>query len=199
MPSMTPERALKLSAVLRKRQPDVTVVLENVFDPHNIAAVMRTCDAIGAQEVYAITDRIPPRSNWGYRSSRSANKWVDLHPFHDRVECMEAVRARYPRVLGSRMASGTPSLYETELTMPVAVVFGNEKYGVSEWMAESCDGWFEIPQFGMISSLNVSVACAVTLYELLRQRVASGLYEGSRMPEGRYANILRKWSGGNDP
>jgi tRNA (guanosine-2'-O-)-methyltransferase len=62
-------------------------------------------------------------------------------------------------------------------------------------MAESCDGWFEIPQFGMVSSLNVSVACAVTLYELLRQRTFTGLYEGSRMPEDRSMEIMRRWSG----
>lgn len=192
---MTPERAFKLNAVLAKRQPDVTVVLENVFDPHNIAAVMRTCDAVGVQEVYAITDRIPPRSNWGYRSSRSANKWVDLHAFHDRVECMKAIRDRYPRLLGSRLAPATASLFETGLTDPVALVFGNEKYGVSEWMAERCDGWFAIPQYGMITSLNVSVACAVTLYEMLRQRTCAGLYDAGRMPEGRSAEIMRRWSG----
>ena len=183
-----------MQEVLRKRQPDVTVVLENVFDPHNIAAVMRTCDAVGVQEVYAITDRIPPRSNWGYRSSRSANKWVDLHSFHDGGACMDAVRAGYKRVLGACPGPSVPSLYDSDLTLSVALVFGNEKYGISEWMRERCDGWFAIPQCGMIPSLNVSVACAVTLYEMYRQRNGPGFHDRNPMPVERSAGILRRWS-----
>ena len=192
---MTPERAAKLKAVLARRQPDVTVVLENMFDPHNIAAVMRTCDAVGVQEVYAITDRIPHRSNWGYRSSRSANKWVDLHSFHDRAECLQAVRARYGKVLGACLGSSVPSLFATDLTVSAALVFGNEKYGISDWMRERCDAWFEIPQCGMIHSLNVSVACGVSLYEMYRQRIGAGMYGAGRMPGDRSEDILRRWSG----
>lgn len=193
---MTPERETKLAEVLSRRRSDVTVVLENVFDPHNIAAVMRTCDAVGVQEVFAITDRIPPRSNWGYRSSRSANKWVDLRAFHDREECMEVVRSGYARLLGACPGPGVLSLYRTDLTRSVALVFGNEKYGVSDWMRERCDGWFSIPQCGMLPSLNVSVACGVVLYEMFRQREASGKSDSDGMPEERAGEILRRWSGG---
>ena len=192
---MTPERALKLGEVLARRQPDFTVVLENVFDPHNIAAVMRTCDAVGVQEVYAITDRIPHRSNWGYRSSRSANKWVDLHSFHEREACMQTVRARYGKVLGACLGSSVPSLFDTDLKVSAALVFGNEKYGLSDWMRAHCDAYFEIPQCGMIPSLNVSVACGVSLYEMYRQRSRAGMYGGGRMPGDRSDGIMRRWSG----
>ena len=61
---MTPERTDRLETVLNKRQPDLTVVLENVFDPHNISAVMRTCDAVGIQEIYILNHKIPPHRKW---------------------------------------------------------------------------------------------------------------------------------------
>ena len=78
---MTPERIEKLSRVLSKRQFDLTVVLENVFDPHNISAVMRTCDAVGIQEIHILNTRIPRHKKWGARSSSSAAKWLTVHQY----------------------------------------------------------------------------------------------------------------------
>ena len=71
---MTPERLDKLTSVLNKRQGNLTIVLENVFDPHNIAAVMRTCDSVGIQDIYILNTRIPPHKKWGAKSSSSAYK-----------------------------------------------------------------------------------------------------------------------------
>jgi len=78
---MTPERSQKLVNVLNKRQNDVTVVLENVFDPHNISAVMRTCDAVGVQEIYVLNTKIPRHRKWGAKSSSSAAKWLTIHQY----------------------------------------------------------------------------------------------------------------------
>ena len=192
---MTPERIEKLNAVLQSRQPDLTVVLENVFDPHNLAAVMRTCDAVGIAEVFAITDRIPERKNWGYRSSRSANKWVALHAFTDREPCMAMVRSRYSRVLGSSLTDAAADLYQADLTESLALVFGNEKYGISEGMKQACDGFFRIPMLGMIPSLNISVACAVTLYEAYRQKSAAGHYRQARLSPDIQTGIMAHWMG----
>lgn len=177
-----------------RRQPDLTVVLENVFDPHNIAAVLRTCDAVGIMEVYAITDRIPNRKAWGFRSSRSASKWVVLHHFEDRQQCLEVVRRKYMRLLGAGIGEGSTSLYDLCFTNSTAMAFGNEKYGLSPEMMKECDGFFEIPQMGMIHSLNISVACAVTLYEAMRQRLAVGMYAHPSLSEGARADLLKSWT-----
>jgi tRNA (guanosine-2'-O-)-methyltransferase len=190
---MTPERKQRIEEVIRYRQPNLAVVLENVFDPHNLAAVMRTCDAVGIRELFAISDRIPLRKNWGYRSSRSANKWVDLHSFLDREACLLAVRKRYDTLLASSLHGGARDLYSLDLTGSLALVFGNEKYGVSEDMQQACDGYFRIPQVGMIHSLNISVACAVTLYEAYRQRKSAGLYEEPGLDRHERARILAQW------
>jgi tRNA (guanosine-2'-O-)-methyltransferase len=177
-----------------RRQPDLTVVLENVFDPHNIAAVLRTCDAVGIMEAYAITDRIPHRKAWGFRSSRSASKWVTLHHFENRRQCLEVVRAKYGRIIGAGIGEGGSSLYDIRFTESLAMVFGNEKYGLSEEMRGDCDGFFEIPQMGMIHSLNISVACAVTLYEALRQRVISGGYDRSSLDTQAREDLFNVWT-----
>lgn len=191
---MTPERKKRIEEVLDKRQPDLTVVLENVFDPHNIAAVLRTCDAVGLVEAYAITDRIPHRKAWGFRSSRSASKWVTLHYFEDRETCLTQVRARYDRVLGAAIGADIPSIYDATFTGSAALVFGNEKYGLSDEMKEACDGFFYIPQQGMIHSLNISVACAVTLYEAMRQRSVAGLYDHPTLNHMDRKRIFLEWS-----
>ena len=192
---MTPERISRIEEVLSHRQGNLSIVLENVFDPHNLAAVMRTCDAVGIQEVYAITDCIPLKKKWGYKSSRSANKWVDLRQFSDRDSCLQAVRLKYDLLLGAFIGEGIPSVFASDLTRNMALVFGNEKYGVSDAMRSHCDGFFMIPQMGMIHSLNISVACAVTLYEAMRQKINCGQYDLPGMSALERNEIRQRWSG----
>src|SRR6187399_2384653 len=81
--AMTPERREKLLSVLKKRQDNLAVVLENVQDPHNISAVMRTCDAVGVQDIYILNTKIPRHKKWGAKSSSSAAKWLTIHQFEN--------------------------------------------------------------------------------------------------------------------
>src|ERR1022692_2329553 len=113
---MTPERHKRLATVLSHRQPDLTVVLENVFHPHNVSAVMRTCDAVGIQEVYILNNRIPPHRKWGYRSSSTAAEWLTIHQFTDAESCFEAVRARYEKIYTTHLGEKTVDLYDLDLT-----------------------------------------------------------------------------------
>src|SRR6267378_6083972 len=106
---MTPERKERLISVLNKRHGDITIVLENVFDPHNISAVMRTCDAVGIQEVYVLNTKIPPHKKWGARSSSSAAKWLTIHQFHDALDCFSALRERYATILTTHLSKGALS------------------------------------------------------------------------------------------
>ena len=166
---MTPERSNRLHAVLGKRQPGITVVLENVSDPHNISAVMRTCDAIGIQDIYVLNTVIQRHKKWGAKSSSSAAKWLTVHQFTDVKSCFKALRKNYSKIYITHLSSDAVDLYDLDLSESVALVFGNEHAGVSEELIGLCDGNFIIPQVGIIKSLNISVACAVTLYEAFRQ------------------------------
>ena len=174
---MTPERLHKLTEVLKKRQIDITIVLENVFDPHNISAVMRTCDAVGIQEIHILNTRIPRHKKWGARSSSSAAKWLTIHQYEEVDACFSKLRKDYGRILTTHLASDAVPLHALDLTQSVALVFGNEHSGVSDEIRSLADGNFMIPQVGIIQSLNISVACAVTLYEAFRQKELAGHYQ----------------------
>ena len=191
---MTPERSEKLLRVLHNRQPNLAVVMENVLDPHNISAVMRTCDAVGIQDIYILNTVIPRHLRFGPKSSSSAAKWLTVHQYEDAQACFEALRKQYKRILTTHLSTDAVSLYEIDFTESIALVFGNEHSGVSEEIRELADGNFIIPQMGIIQSLNISVACAVTIYEAYRQKKAAGHYDQMSMPTERQEQLLQEWS-----
>lgn len=190
---MTPQRLHKINTVLQHRQNDLTILLENVFDPHNVSAVMRSCDAVGIQEIFVVNTEEPPAKRWGYKSSGSAYKWVTVHQFTDLPSCLQAVRLKYDVVLTTALTSNAVSLYELDLTQKMALVFGNEQNGITEELNAAADGNFVIPQVGMIKSLNISVACAVTLYEAFRQKSAKGHYNTQKLSAEEYHTLKTDW------
>jgi tRNA (guanosine-2'-O-)-methyltransferase len=190
---MTPERHNRLTSVLNKRQGDITIVLENVFDPHNISAVMRTCDAVGLQDIYVLNTKIPPHKKWGVKSSSSAAKWLTIHQYDNAEECFLSLRKHYSKILTTHLSSDAISLHKIDFTKSIALVFGNEHSGVSDEIRALADGNFIIPQVGIIQSLNISVACAVTLYEAFRQKTNAGQYNQQSLNNVRYDELYKKW------
>lgn len=190
---MTPERREKLLAVLGRRQANLTVVLEDVQDPHNVSAVMRTCDAVGIQDIYIITSKAPRIKNWGHRSSSSAKQWLTIHDFDNAADCFAVLRSKYDKILTTHLAADAVSLYDIDFSGSVALVFGNEQNGVSDAARAMADGNFIIPQMGIIRSLNISVACAVSIYEAMRQKTIAGHYNTQGLPEERYQTLLTEW------
>ncbi len=187
---MREERRNRIESVLLKRQGNLTVVMENVHDPHNISAVMRTCDAVGIQEIYVLNTVIPRHDYFGVKSSSSAAKWLTVHHFSDIELCFAALRNKFDLIYTTHLGGDSVELYDIDFTQSIALVFGNEHHGVSEEAQKLSDGNFMIPQMGMIKSLNISVACAVTIYEALRQKKNAGHYDNANIsyPE---ANTLR--------
>lgn len=190
---MTPERLKRLQAVLEKRQNDLTVVLENVSDPHNISAVMRTCDAVGVQEVYVLNTKIARHKKWGAKSSSSAAQWLTIHQFEDASSCFGELRKKYTHILATHLTSDAVSLYSINFSESTALIFGNEHSGVSDEIRSLADGNFIIPQAGMVRSLNISVACAVTLFEAYRQKQLAGHYDAPKLPAGQQQQLLDTW------
>jgi tRNA (guanosine-2'-O-)-methyltransferase len=191
---MNEVRREKLERVLMKRQFDLTVVMENVNDPHNIAAVMRTCDAVGIQEIYVLNSMIRPPKKFGAKSSSSASKWLSVHHFSELELCVKSIREKYKKIYTTFLTEGSLNLYEMNLTEPIALVFGNEHDGVSDAFRQLADGNFMIPQVGIIQSLNISVACAVTIYEAYRQKTLAGHYEvGRSNSQSGYSDTANAW------
>ena len=190
---MTNERKQKVEAVLNNRQSNLTIVLEDVQDPRNVTAVMRTADAVGIQDIYVINTGRPNIKKFGYKSGSSAGKWVTLHQFTDTESCFEALRQRFDTILTTHLSSDAIDLYSIDFTQSVALVFGNEQEGVSEKARALADGNFIIPQVGMVQSLNISVACAVSIYEAYRQKKQAGHYNQSTMPAEQFNLLKEQW------
>jgi tRNA (guanosine-2'-O-)-methyltransferase len=189
----TEARTEKISRVLSKRQLDLTVVLENVHDPHNVSAVIRTCDAVGIYEVFLIYHSGQKFPDLSKKSSASAIKWVKLNFFDNVGVCFLALRQRGFKIFTTSLKADSISLYELNLAEPVALVFGNEHSGVSEEAISLADGNFLIPQVGMVESLNISVACAVSLYEAFRQRLVAGKYDIPQLVGDKFKEIFEIW------
>ncbi len=192
---MTEERQQRIASTLHNRQENITLILENVFDPHNVMAVLRSADSIGVSEIYLIQTKIPQKNfRFGNRSSSGAVKWVQMHEVDTVAECINLVRKKYKKILATHLSTEAISLHQVDfVTEPIAIAFGNEQYGLSDELLSMVDGNLIIPQVGMIKSLNISVACAVTLYEAFRQKMEAGHYLQKSISATTETEILKFW------
>lgn len=189
----TARRISKMKQVLSCRQMDLTVVCENIRDPHNVSAILRTCDAVGVQNVSMLyTDQ--PFPELGKKSSASAKKWVDTRKFSNPLELKKYLKSMGMKIYGTYLSNKSQSIYDSDWTQPSAIILGNEQRGVSEKVLDICDHNVFIPMFGMIESLNVSVAAAVILYEAARQRMQKGHYLNSDLSNDWIDKLLEKWT-----
>lgn len=178
---MSDRRSALIHEVANRRQTNITVVLENVHDSHNIGAVMRTCDAVGIPEIYVLNSNNPNgfrKFRLGKRTSAGSRKWIDVHVFQNTETCVDEIRSKYDLILGTHLGELSNDIYKTDLSQSIAIVFGNEAKGISDELLPHLDGNLFIPMMGMVKSLNISVACAIVLYEAYRQRQVKGLYDG---------------------
>ena len=174
-----PGRHAKFEKAANNRQPDLTLILENVHDTHNVGAVLRSAESIGMIEIFVLNSDPQlqkKKMKLGKRTSSGARKWVDVHLYNNTEQCFSKVREKYPNILGAFLGGESKSLFDLDFTVPTAILFGNEHDGITPESLKHCTGLFTIPQFGFTQSLNSSVACAITLYEACRQRIVKGFY-----------------------
>jgi tRNA (guanosine-2'-O-)-methyltransferase len=189
----TSRRHARIEQVINRRQPDLTVVLENVHDPHNASAVLRSCDAVGILRVCLVYTIETPPAAFARTTSASAAKWIEVQRYESITTCYESLRTSGFSIYSTAIADDSRDLYEVDFSIPIAVVFGNEMRGLSEDAIKLSDGSLTIPMMGMVQSLNISLACAVTLYEALRQRKAMGMYEIPRLPSEVRGGMVEDW------
>lgn len=190
---MNPERFERIRSVLDRRQPDLTVVLEEVHKPHNFSAIVRTCDAAGVFEAHAVAPEGSIRASEAI--ARGAARWVRLVIHRSLDDLFGRLRGRGFRTYAAHPGGATVDYREVDYTAPTAVLFGQEKDGVSEAALRRVDQRLTIPMEGMAASLNVSVAAALVLYEARRQREAAGLYgDGPRLEPNLYRRTMFEWA-----
>jgi tRNA (guanosine-2'-O-)-methyltransferase len=188
------DRIKRIRQVLEWRQPDFSLILENINDPHNLSAVIRSCDSVGIYEVCLLYHSGQEMPNLSLTSSSSAVKWINFHIFNDIKHCTDFLHSRGMKIFTTKLDANSTSLFELDFKQKIALAFGNEHSGISDDLYKQSDGNFIIPQVGMVQSLNISVAAAVSLYEGYRQRQASGYYNSPRLNRNDIEQNVNKWS-----
>jgi tRNA (guanosine-2'-O-)-methyltransferase len=191
---LLPRRYERLKAVLDRRMGDLTLLLEHVEKPHNLSAILRSCDAVGVLEAHAVC--LPGRLPTFNATALGSQKWVPLRR-HDSAEAaIQKLRASGFRIYGTHLGAEAVDYRRCDFTGPTAFVLGAEKWGLSEAAAAAIDQAIVIPMRGMVQSLNVSVAAATLLFEALRQREARGCLPsgGEGVAPERYGQLLFEWA-----
>lgn len=192
---MTPERLAKLRATLDRRQPDLTVLADYVHKPHNIAAIIRTCDAVGIGEVQlAMGSRDQHRFKKKSGTALGSERWVNVKLQDDIADSVKALQAEGMQVVAAHLSPKAIHYREVDYSKPTALLLGAEKMGVSDAIAELVDQPITIPMMGMVQSFNVSVAAAIILSEAQHQREKAGLYEQPRLDAEVYNVTLFRWA-----
>lgn len=191
---LLPRRFERLKAVLNHRMADLTVLLEEVHKPHNLSAILRSCDAVGVLEAHAVCleGRLPLFNT----TAQGSQKWVPLQRHASAAEGLQTLRQQGFRLYGTHLSATAVDYRSCDFTGPTAFVLGAEKWGLSPEAIALVDQAIVIPMSGMVQSLNVSVATATLLFEALRQRQAAGLLpsQGEGVGPERYGRLLFEWA-----
>ena len=189
---MTPQRYQKLRRVLDARQPDLTVLLDDVHKPHNFSAILRSCDAVGVFEAHAVWTDPTLRPN--RLTSSGTAKWVRICTHLDIESAVAALRARGFQLVAAHPDDDARDYRDIDYTRPTALVLGAELLGLGRAALASADARVCVPMMGMVESLNVSVAAATILFEAQRQRSRAQLYSESRLDRALYDKTLFEWA-----
>ncbi len=165
---ITDKRKDTFNRVLNERTRHFTVVLEDIFQPHNASAVVRSCDIFGVQDVYAIENRFTNKVS--RHVAKGSQKWLNINRFKEDGDntktCLEDLRAKGYQIIGTTPHTDSCVLSDFDVTKKSAFVFGAEKDGISDYIKQEADGFLKIPMVGFTESLNISVAAAITLNDV---------------------------------
>jgi len=170
---LKPERVDKMRAVSSHRTQSIVTVMDGIYDKGNISAVMRSVEALGFLDVHICeTQESFKASN---RITQGTDKWLRVKKWKESKPCAEALKAQGFQIICTDLNAAVP-LSDVDFSIPTAVVFGNERDGVSKEFLEASTANVIIPMHGFAQSFNISVAAAITLYHisLVREGHASG-------------------------
>lgn len=182
------ERLAKIRRLLADRQPDLTVFMDELHKPQNLAAVMRTADAVGIGKIHAVWPKKQIRQH--HHTSGGSARWVEVEVHQDRQQAIQTLKSQGMQVLAAHLSDTAVDFREVDYTKPTAILLGQEKHGVTEDGAALADQHIIIPMMGMVQSLNVSVANAVILYEAQRQRQLAGMYGEMKIPQKQAERLI---------
>ncbi|MHA2939355.1 tRNA (guanosine(18)-2'-O)-methyltransferase TrmH [Vibrio sp. RC27] len=177
---MNIERYNRIQEVLKARQADLTLCLEEVHKPNNVSAIVRTADAVGLHKIHAVWPNGKMKTLT--HTSAGARNWVEVETYEDTGSALTELKQQNMQLLVTNLSDTAVDFRDIDYTKPTAVILGGEKFGVSKQALEMADQDIIIPMVGMVQSLNVSVASALILYEAQRQRQLAGMYQQEKSP-----------------
>jgi tRNA (guanosine-2'-O-)-methyltransferase len=189
---MTPERFARLRAVLDRRQPDLTVITDYVHKGRNLSAIVRTADAVGISDVHCVIGDKEYRSFGG--TALGSHRWVKVHRYHEIDEPLKQLRAHGFQIVAAHLSAQAVDFREIDYRLPIALLMGAEKEGLSDTATVLADQHITIPMVGMVESFNVSVAAGIILTEAQRQRQLAGYYDHRRIDQQSYQRLFFEWA-----
>ena len=187
-PILTDDRRQRIEDVLSARLSSLTVILENLYDPHNGAAAIRSVEALGLTSVQVIEAATPFSAASGV--TIGAQKWIDVHKHVSVRDCVQAVRDRGMSLCATVPGAGR-TVADLDPSIPQAVAFGNEHDGLTGELIAACDESVSIPMFGFTRSFNLSVSVALMMSELAARR--RGHLGGGDLDESTRARLRARW------
>lgn len=191
--SPSPRRFHRLKSTLDRRQPDLTVLMDQVNKGHNFSAILRNCDAVGVLGTHVVP---PERGRFDvfHHTSGGTAKWVEVTVHPSVEEAIATLKGEGFQVVAAHLSPEARDYRSVDYTVPTAILMGAELHGVSPGALSLVDHEVVIPMRGMVQSLNVSVATALLLFEAMRQREEAGMYEVSRLDPDLYLRTLFRWT-----
>lgn len=184
---MSPERYARIRQFLSLRQPSLTLCLEQLHKPHNVSAIVRSCDAVGVHEVHAVWDNKP---QFRKSTAMGSENWVYTKEHACIEDAVSHLKLQNMQVLVTNLSDNAVDFREIDYTQPTAIILGQEKHGATHEAIAAADHDINIPMVGMVQSLNVSVAAALILYEAQRQRQLAGMYNTQQLSEQACQKVL---------
>ena len=173
---LLPRRFERLKSVLNRRIDDLTVLVENVEKPHNLSAIIRSCDAVGVLEAYAIFNK--EKFLTFNSTAQGSQKWIQINQYNQTTKAIKVLKDKGFKLYGTNLNPNSVDYRKCNFEGPTAFVLGAEKWGISKEASNLMDVHIHIPMRGMVESLNVSVAASALLFEAIRQR-----HKANKMPE----------------
>lgn len=186
---ISPEKLARMRQVLIQRTRYVTVVTEEIHYAHNASAVMRSAECFGVQDLYAIQGRNSFSAYTGI--ARGSYKWMSLHHYKSAVDCYANLKEKGYRIVATSPHATAKLPRDVSLDSKIALVFGNESWGLSKAAIDMADEFIAIPMVGFTESLNVSVCVSICLYDLMQKLRTSSV--AWQLSESEQQEIFEDW------
>ena len=192
--SVLPRRLKRIKSVLNKRIQNLTVLVEGVSKPHNLSAILRTCDAAGVFEANFICNKNEVKTF--NSTAQGSQKWVKLNNYSSSIDAAKKLKKKGFKLFGTTLNKKSIDYRKLDFTQNTCFILGAEKWGLSEDLIAEVDECIYIPMYGMVQSLNVSVAASILLFEAIRQRDRIGLLpqNGEGIDQKLYQKTLFEWA-----